>query len=84
MKLAMLVILVALNANAEIKPYHGPNTHDNPDYHEIYLVNGSRASDSEAFQGMIAGKEVYRCVNQEISMSKSGRGAAMRNVKKKQ
>lgn len=79
-----LVIFAASIANAQIKPYVGTAKNANPDYKEHYTVNGAQTSEAEAFMGAIQGKSVYRCVLQEASMGKSGKSAALRNVKKNQ
>lgn len=84
MKTMLLILVTASMAHAGIKPYTGSRTAPNPDYKEIYMVEGHSIPPNEAFTAAIRGSEVYRCVNQEISMGKTGKSAGLKNVKKNQ
>lgn len=80
----LLALGLGFSAHAKIKPYQGGKTHENADYKEMYVSSGgNRIADDKAFTAAIKGEEVYHCVIQEASMNKTGKGAALRNVKKK-
>lgn len=81
--LTIIAALVAVAAQAQIKPYVGSTKADNADYKEFYMSDAKIVSESDAFNGAIRGQEVYRCVKQELAMGKSGRSASMKNVPKK-
>lgn len=80
----VLVLLSSALVQAQIKPYAGKITTPNSAYKQMYLVGGKESTAEQAFSGAIAGKEVYNCVKQEISMGKSGKSAGLKNIKKNQ
>lgn len=80
--LGLLALFLANAARAEIRPYAGKKTKANPAYHEYYQAAGKAVNDAEAFTAAIAGKDVYRCVRQEVSMGKTGRSASLKSIPK--
>ena len=79
----IIIMLLALSAEARIKPYTGPSKTDNPEYDEMYVSQGKTVSDGDAFMAAIRGDKVYKCVLQEAAMGKTGRSASLKNVPKK-
>lgn len=81
----MIIVTLMLQGSwsmAQIKPYAGTTKVGNPDYREYYVVNGSKATEAEAFMSLLQGKQIDRCIGQEASMGKSGKSASMKNMPK--
>lgn len=80
--LVMSVLAFASVSQARISAYTGKVKTPNSNYKQMYLVDGSKADEVEAFQAAISGKEVYKCTIQKIGMNKGGTGASMKNEAK--
>lgn len=71
----ILALGSAARAEVVIKPYQGSST-------KTFAVDGKTVSEPEAFQAAIAGKNVTRCEQMEVTLNKNGTGATMKAKKK--